>query len=205
MVMSLIATQVLVYQALVSALPLATNSDDVIRLRRNDANCQPPQDINQLFQSLNANNDTLVFLRLAREGIRPYNNTELNTDTNNYSITCPGNVSDDPNDPLWMRSLCPWYYNVTNYNGQYPSVIPEAVCKCDKCVDNNQNQCERVSTQIRVLEKTGCENGFYKYKPKTFTYYAGCTCASRRTTDSKPVGSGGSSDPPMCGDYGCAQ
>ncbi|XP_067673852.1 interleukin 17-like protein [Haliotis asinina] len=182
MLVCLTVMQILVYQALVSAIPVSvTNRDDVIRQRRNIANCQPPQDINQLFQSLNANTDTLLYLRCTREGIRPYLNTELNTDqvfgTKNYyrGTICPTSVSDDPNDSLWMRSLCPWYYNVTYLPvGHYPSVIPQAVCKCDMCVDNNQKQCERVSTQIRVLEETDCENGFYKYKPKTFTQYVGC-------------------------------
>ncbi|XP_046380546.2 interleukin 17-like protein [Haliotis rufescens] len=195
-----------------SALPVNDAWKHVVRQRRNAANCQPPQDINQLFQSLNANTDTSIFLRNA-QGARPgsYLHSELNTDqvfdsSHLGGITCPSSVSDDPQDPLWMRSLCPWYYNVTDLPaGHYPSAIPQAVCKCDKCVDNNQNQCERVSTQIRVLEETGCENGFFIYKPKIITHFVGCTCAKRRTptvgSNTAPTASDSESS---CGDFGCA-
>ncbi|XP_071111121.1 uncharacterized protein [Haliotis cracherodii] len=143
-----------------SALPVNDAWKHVVRQRRNAANCQPPQDINQLFQSLNANTDTSIFLRYA-QGARPgsYLHNELNTDqvfdsSNLGGITCPSSVSDDPQDPLWMRSLCPWYYNVTDLPaGHYPSAIQDAVCRCVRCVDNARARCERVSTQIRVLEE----------------------------------------------------
>ncbi|XP_071110700.1 uncharacterized protein [Haliotis cracherodii] len=214
MLLRLVFMQILVYKTLVSALPVATHWDDVISQRRHAANCQPPQDINQLFQSLNKNADTSLYFRHVREGIRPYLHTELNTDqvfdSENYyrGTTCPSSVSDDPQDPLWMRSLCPWYYNVTRLPaGHYPSAIPQAVCKCEKCVDNNQKQCERVSTQIRVLEEIGCGNGFYKYKPKTIAHYVGCTCANRRiaTLNLSQSSSSGISRTLMCGDYPCTK
>ncbi|XP_067673849.1 interleukin 17-like protein [Haliotis asinina] len=168
-----------------SALPVDDTWKHVVRERRDVANCQPPQDINQLFQSLNANTNVSIFLRNA-QGARPgsYPHGEWNTsDTPNSSnlITCPTNVSANPTDPLRMRSLCPWYYNVINYSNQYPSTIPQAVCRCPECVNERQARCERVSTQIRVLEKIDCRNGFYIYKPKSIDFHVGCTCVRRPT------------------------
>ncbi|XP_046543993.1 interleukin 17-like protein [Haliotis rubra] len=166
-----------------SALPVDDAWKHVVRQRRNADNCQPPQDVHQLFQSLNANTNVSIFLRNAQDGrqgsLGSWNTDHVSNTTNQEGITCPSSVSDDPNDPLWRRSLCPWYYNVVNNNRRYPSAIPEAVCRCDRCVDNRQAKCERVTTQIRVLERTGCINGFFIYKPKSVPVSVGCTCVKR--------------------------
>ena len=178
----------------VSTLPLNNDWDNLIRSRRDTANCQPPTNVDELFRRLNENVDTSVFFRPSSSSgnDRPLLHGELNSDQVSESVygpslTCPDKASDNPDDPLWMRSLCPWYYNMTELSSDhYPRFIPQAVCKCSNCIDSNLNQCERVSTNIRVLKKTGCQEGFVTYKPETITHYVGCTCAKRRTTTSAP-------------------
>ncbi len=147
--------------------------------------CSPPENLEELFTLQNININTSMFLRLARAGERSpvsldVSIRELEKTLSHNNRTCPTTVSDNPEDPLWARSLCPWYYNVTELAaGHYPRVIPQAVCKCENCVESTLNQCQPITTQIRVLEESMCVDGFIVYQPKLVNHYAGCTCVRR--------------------------
>lgn len=63
-------------------------------------------------------------------------------------------------DPLWRRSLCPWYWK-ENYDSQrVPRVLLEAHCQCDKATVTLPGpeglratyECEKVFYKVRVLK-----------------------------------------------------
>ncbi|XP_046553619.1 interleukin 17-like protein [Haliotis rubra] len=172
------------------------------RERRQVANCQPPANLSLLFENLNQHLNASMYLQmseLAGNNSKLPMATELNYHLVNDSQTggqsCPSSVSDDPNAPVFSRSICPWWYNITELPaGHFPSFIPQAVCKCSACVGNDVNECSRVSTNIRVLKEIGCQDGFYKYKPVLKTHHVGCTCTKKRTSPT-------TND---CGGWGCA-
>ncbi|XP_046337696.2 interleukin 17-like protein [Haliotis rufescens] len=169
------------------------------RERRQVENCQPPANLSLLFESLNQHLNASLYLQMSEPaGNISHLPTELNyhqvSDSQVANRSCPSSVSDDPSAPVFSRSICPWWYNITELPaGHFPSVIPQAVCKCPACVGNDVNECSRVSTNIRVLQEIGCQDGFYKYKPILKTHHVGCTCTKKRTSPT-------TND---CGGWGC--
>ncbi|XP_071110977.1 uncharacterized protein [Haliotis cracherodii] len=130
--------------------------------RRDTKWCEPSLDIQLIYRSMN---------RLTR-GL-------------NYGmLTCPrslGDVSNNPRDPIWQRSICPWYYTIRALGDQYyPRQVSEAACACRECVGNDLNQCEPVQSTIGVL-RTHCENGVLQYEPVNIEITVGCTCTKPRT------------------------
>ncbi|XP_046380497.1 uncharacterized protein LOC124151871 [Haliotis rufescens] len=131
--------------------------------RRDTTWCEPSLDIQLIYRGMN---------RLTRG-------------FNDYGMrTCPsslGDVSNNPRDPIWQRSICPWYYTVRLLGDQYyPRQVSEAVCACRDCVGNDLNQCEPVQSTIGVL-RTHCENGVLQYEPVNIEITVGCTCTKPRT------------------------
>lgn len=60
-------------------------------------------------------------------------------------------------DPLWTRSLCPWYWKENYDANRVPAVLLEAHCKCDKSTVTLGDvravyECEKVFYKVRVLK-----------------------------------------------------
>ncbi|XP_067665926.1 interleukin 17-like protein [Haliotis asinina] len=149
------------------------------RVRRTSVNCTIPEDMNTMFAELNTHLNTSMFLQV-NSALTRYLPNELNTNLvfdrmHRYGgRTCPDVVTEDVNAPLSERSLCPWYYEADEMPaGHYPSVIPQATCKCTNCVQHSRSGCERVSTTVRVLKETGCMAGFQTYTAELRVHHVG--------------------------------
>lgn len=80
---------------------------------------------------------------------------------------CPPSINVNTADPLWTRSLCPWYWKENADPKRIPAVLLEAECRCDKSVValpgslfKSVYECEKVYFKIRVL-KLNEECGYY--------------------------------------------
>ncbi|KAK6184151.1 hypothetical protein SNE40_006674 [Patella caerulea] len=162
------------------------------RERRDTTGCQIPPTLEDLFAELNQHINVTRFL-IAKDAVQPaslitneLSNNEVYISQNTHGNTnCPGaGDSFNQDDPLWIRSTCPWYYESEELGSSYyPAHIPQAKCKCRSCIgSNNREECEKVRTNIRVLKKTGCKNGFYTYETELHEGISvGCTCARPRS------------------------
>ena len=80
-----------------------------------------------------------------------------------------------------LRSTCPWTLELIHFPGQYPANLVNARCCCRNCMSGGRHVCEPIFNNIRVLERTGCQNGVFIYTEKWQQISIGCTCARRRT------------------------
>ncbi|KAK6184149.1 hypothetical protein SNE40_002137 [Patella caerulea] len=149
--------------------------------------CQVPQSLEALFTELNKDINVSKFL-IYQNATQPASLVENELSENEVYISqnihsnkvCPPTLdSFTTDDPLWVRSTCPWYYDPEELGSNYyPAHIPQAKCKCNTCIGSTgRTKCERITTQVRVLKKTGCVGGFYTYENELRVVNVGCTCA----------------------------
>ncbi|VDP16873.1 unnamed protein product [Soboliphyme baturini] len=68
-------------------------------------------------------------------------------------IHCPDKLMDNREVGLNDRSLCPWYWKANYDPYRFPSMLPEALCRCSKAVLPNSfsYECEVITYQVKVL------------------------------------------------------
>ncbi|KAL3863037.1 hypothetical protein ACJMK2_004819 [Sinanodonta woodiana] len=74
---------------------------------------------------------------------------------------------------------CPVYFELQHDSNRRPTNIIHARCRCERCQGTTKlslDRCRPVSTYTRVLRKTGCENGVYRYEPVMEEIPIACTC-----------------------------
>ncbi|XP_064612819.1 interleukin 17-like protein [Liolophura sinensis] len=102
--------------------------------------------------------------------------------------SCPSDAASGATDPLEERSICPWYGVINHDPTRYPATMVEAKCRCNKCINNNINQCEPVKYRFYILRQTSvCQDGYYVYTPEEIDISVGCTCAKPRSAAANPI------------------
>ncbi|KAK6184153.1 hypothetical protein SNE40_006676 [Patella caerulea] len=156
--------------------------------KRDITGCQVPETLGELFAQLNQHINVTRFL-IAKDAVQPASLITNELSENEIYISQNTHGNKDCNGtrdnfgsgaPLWVRSTCPWYYESEDLGSNYyPAHIPQAKCKCSSCIGSTgRTKCERITTQVRVLKKTGCTNGFYTYETELREdINVGCTCA----------------------------
>ncbi|ESO97547.1 hypothetical protein LOTGIDRAFT_152638 [Lottia gigantea] len=150
---------------------------------RNADDCQIPDNITELIESLTEIKRNKSFLIPVQESIyevcdRRKSEIPFVTPTN-----CPENVTSRRGGKLNQRSVCPWDMVQEYLPGYFPSVINVARCRlCERCSGvNSTTSCQPIVYRIPVLKLTGCVSGFYTYEKKYKKRAVGCTCARRKT------------------------
>lgn len=88
---------------------------------------------------------------------------------------------DNDRETAAKRSFCPWEYRTDNIDeNRYPRILKSARCTCKTCQGSGgfTGVCRGVPYYVRVLRKSGCENGLEKWIPSMEMIYRGCTCTS---------------------------
>ncbi|XP_063448270.1 uncharacterized protein LOC134727809 [Mytilus trossulus] len=131
--------------------------------------CADPEDVQAKLNSINGGVDyrTLFFT----DGWKPdtmvsdfENLVSLRKDMT--KIGCPSTFLEGFDLPLMARTSCPWFLEQTPYNTEtYPHTLYRAATKCDKCIDASGDQkCSPIQRKIKILRRTGCDNGLYQYE-----------------------------------------
>ncbi|XP_067665940.1 interleukin 17-like protein [Haliotis asinina] len=127
------------------------------------------------FKSLNPG----TFVQYHRRGC-PHDGG-MTTDSTPTIPRCPTSLGDSSaatND----KALCPWTYRDEHYQGQFPPVLVQATCLCQRCVNNTGYSCAPVRYSIWVLQETGeCRAGVKEYRKVQRDVTVGCTCVTPRT------------------------
>ena len=79
---------------------------------------------------------------------------------------------------MQSRTLCPWHEVINHDGSRYPRDIVESRCNCSpvrSCVQIS-GSCQPVLYNMRVLRRTGCVQGLYRYLPDWYQLTVGCTC-----------------------------
>lgn len=85
------------------------------------------------------------------------------------------------------RSLCPWFVDMNRQRDRIPYLIPQARCKCHRCLNvavesslERYTRCEYHYHHMQVLRRLTCKNGFYVYKIHSEAIPVACICVHRK-------------------------
>lgn len=85
------------------------------------------------------------------------------------------------------RSLCPWFVDMNRQRDRIPYLIPQARCKCHRCLNvavesslERYTRCEYHYHHMQVLRRLSCKNGFYVYKIHSEAIPVACICVHRK-------------------------
>lgn len=86
-----------------------------------------------------------------------------------------------------LRSLCPWFYDITYDSNRYPVELVEARCCNTNCFSApnlpSPTYCDRIKYTVPVLYKNGqtAPDGTCLYERKMETLAVGCACTAKPT------------------------
>ncbi|XP_030844658.1 interleukin-17D-like [Strongylocentrotus purpuratus] len=100
--------------------------------------------------------------------------------------TCPSGTAPGSTLVVNENGLCPWTYVECFDADRIPMALQVAQCQCSGCLDpythtpNPNLQCTPVKRNIKVLKKTRCAGGMYKYEEQTLAVPVACACMRQR-------------------------
>ncbi|XP_071496724.1 interleukin 17-like protein [Diadema antillarum] len=104
------------------------------------------------------------------------------------SPDCPVGVKADPGSPEIVNQdgSCPWTYVECFDADRIPMAITMAQCQCSACLDPYTHEadpnlrCQPVMYNMKVLQKTQCVDGHFRYEQRTLQVPVSCACMRMR-------------------------
>ncbi|XP_071481579.1 interleukin 17-like protein [Diadema antillarum] len=101
---------------------------------------------------------------------------------------CPVGAKPNAGSPEIVNQdgSCPWTYVECFDADRIPMVITMAQCQCSACLDPYTHQvdpnlrCQPVMYNMKVLQKTQCVDGHFRYEQRTLQVPVSCACMRMR-------------------------
>ncbi|VDI39140.1 interleukin 17C [Mytilus galloprovincialis] len=150
--------------------------------------CTDPKDVQAKFNSINGGVDyrTLFFTDGWKQDTMVSDFEKLVSMREDFTkIGCPSTFLEGFNLPLMARTSCPWFLEQTPYIAEtYPHTLYRAATKCTKCIDASGDQkCSPIQQKIKILRRTGCDNGLYKYEVSETYIQIAYVCEKQREVE----------------------
>ncbi|XP_041483821.1 interleukin-17C-like [Lytechinus variegatus] len=100
--------------------------------------------------------------------------------------SCPSGSAPGSTEVVNEDVQCPWTYVECFDSDRIPMALQVAQCQCRGCLDpythlpNPALKCTPVMRNIRVLKKTECARGMFRYEEQTLAIPVACTCMRQR-------------------------
>ena len=102
------------------------------------------------------------------------------------SDACPSGAVPTGAVNLKHDASCPWTYVDCTDTNRIPMTIKMAKCQCSDCLDPYTHavdpnlRCQPVIYNMKVLRRSECINGFYRYVEETIPVPVACACMRQR-------------------------
>jgi hypothetical protein len=101
-----------------------------------------------------------------------------------YKIGVTDCINEGNLSAIYERALCPWHNHVTIRDDRIPSMLANAVCNCDECNlqhdEDREYKCEEAIRKMPALKRSDtCVNGKFVWKPIYEAVSVACVCARR--------------------------
>ncbi|XP_071481585.1 interleukin-17C-like [Diadema antillarum] len=101
---------------------------------------------------------------------------------------CPVGAQPNPGSPEITNQdgSCPWTYVECFDADRIPTAITMAQCQCSACLDPYTHEvdpnlrCQPVMYNMKVLQKTQCVDGHFRYEQMTLQVPVSCACMRMR-------------------------
>ncbi|XP_063968496.1 interleukin-17D-like [Lytechinus pictus] len=102
--------------------------------------------------------------------------------------SCPNGAKPSASEPTNANQdgLCPWTYVECFDPDRIPMSISMAQCQCSACLDPYTHmadpnlRCQPIFHNMKVLRKTQCVDGLFRYEEETINIPVACACMRQR-------------------------